>query len=211
MTLEELTAFVASEIGNRPIAQVQTLIESRAEYAKVEELENDPQFSPWFLLDETQTLTTVANQNYVALPTDFLREYEDGFLYDENLNLLTKDTYDILVERNKQDDGSLDTGIPTKYAIKGARVYLFPTPTAVYNLPLAYYKRTSALKSSVSTNPWLVDGSSWLLWQTIALVAEKFEHMDKAKAAMQRANVARERLIWRHEQRRADNFEGNTR
>src|SRR5690606_803615 len=123
MTFEEMKSFLITEFGNRP--SISKSIEVRAEFAKIEKLENDPSFKPWFLLADFETLSTVAGQPYVDLPTNFLSEYEYGFLYDAYGMEITKDTYDILVARYIQDDGTLQSGSPTKYAIVNRRMYLF--------------------------------------------------------------------------------------
>jgi hypothetical protein len=111
---------------------------------------------PWFLLIEHASLATVALDELVALPSDFLAEYEQGgalYLYDstaaEPWQPLTKGFEEAL--RAEQNGTS---GRPKKYALSKAHCRLFPAPDAVYTLSFSYYGRDAVLSTNIE-NQWL--------------------------------------------------------
>lgn len=81
------------------------------------------------------TLTTVANQDYVTLPTDWL-EFKYIKFDKDPLEFIPADR---LRARNEE------TGDLAFYSIEGSRLLLNPTPTAVVTLDIAYYAKLAAL------------------------------------------------------------------
>ena len=112
---------------------------------------------PWFLISEDTFTSTVADEERISLPLDFLQEVEDGaFRYrpdnwpdDEEVELV-KDEYDVL-KRNFVDN---EAGPPEAYALIGNYFRIFPTPDDVYNIRLIYYKKGVTLDTNVE-NEWL--------------------------------------------------------
>lgn len=93
------------------------------------------------------TLTTVAAQNYVDLPTGFL-----GFKGSVYVDVDPKAT----LEQTSLEDlnfryPSSTQGLPVVYAIAGDRIYLGPSPDDAYNLPVIY-KTFSDLSVSNTTS-----------------------------------------------------------
>lgn len=133
---------------------------------------------PWFLKTEVTSLVTVASTQTVSLPTDFLRESEDGdgglYLYDstaeveDQWKMLEKDDYNYLRD-NLPGDGK-----PEAYYLHETQFFLFPIPDAVYNLRLIYYKKDTSLSTDVE-NDWLKWASDVLMWKAGLRLAEDFE------------------------------------
>lgn len=95
------------------------------------------------------TLTTVAGQQSVTLPTDFL-EFE-------NVSLRSSQTRSLSYAPVEHIDTKYPTeytGTPAVYAIEGQTMLLGPTPDAVYSLPVIYYAKWPAL--SVTPTNWLL-------------------------------------------------------
>jgi hypothetical protein len=91
------------------------------------------------------TIETVASNKYIDKPDDFIEARAlkvDGVL-------LTKTT--------SADIAQFDeiTGIPTKYAIVGSKIQLYPIPSGVLDVELVYLQRLPAL-SNVTTTNWLL-------------------------------------------------------
>lgn len=97
------------------------------------------------LLQETGTLTLVASQNYVSLPT--------GFRSVLDLNFDARPTdISYLTPKELRRKYSGYTGRPYEYTIIGSRIYFGPTPTSVETLTLDYYKKITALSDDATTN-----------------------------------------------------------
>lgn len=97
------------------------------------------------------TLSTVADTQTVALPSDFLEienisctsggmDWSMDFVTLERLNL-------------SYPNGS-GNGIPSVYSVVGSNLYLGRVPDAVYSLPFGYYAKFAAL--SVTPTNWLL-------------------------------------------------------
>lgn len=84
------------------------------------------------------TLSTVASQDYVALPTDWLE-----FLYIKlSGSPLCFETGNTIRAANER------TGDLRYYSIEGERLLLNPTPGAVSTLDVAYYAKIAALATT---------------------------------------------------------------
>lgn len=172
MILVEAVNTIIKRMGNR--LDLKSAIEYELEYAREFKLERDPSVRPWYLLTAAPaSFTTVANQAYVALPTDFLAEPPDkGFLaYTDSASgaksFLTKREYPILSETYD----TTSTGRPVEYSIQNGRVYLYPTPDAVYTLGIRYYQSAGKLSETPSTNVHLLYGADWLMAEAGVAVA----------------------------------------
>ena len=97
------------------------------------------------------TLSTVADTQTVALPSDFL-EIENisctsGGM-DRSMEFVTLERLNL-----SYPDGS-GNGIPSVYSVVGSNLYLGRVPDAVYSLPFGYYAKFAAL--SVTPTNWLL-------------------------------------------------------
>src|SRR5688572_23518046 len=111
---------------------------------------------PWFLLTDELSLATVANLRSVAVPSDFLREWEDYPLtyYDVTAEdpyiELDKDEFNYL----REQFGSSETGPPQAYSLDGQVYSMFPTPADIYTLTTRYFAKDEVLTDSVLENNW---------------------------------------------------------
>lgn len=97
-------------------------------------------------LETTSTISTVAAQDYVSLPSDFKKmhslEFNDnsGFIDPIGSRQELKRKYGTASDR------------PIEHAIYGTKIYLGPTPDTVYPMTLYYYQAIPALTDSNTTN-----------------------------------------------------------
>jgi hypothetical protein len=99
----------------------------------------------------TVPISTVANNQAIALPTGFL-EIENITISSTSpattLSVVTPEILDRLYP-----DG-YNPGQPVVYTLLGDTILLGPTPNAIYTVSLDYYKRLDAL--SVTPTNWLL-------------------------------------------------------
>lgn len=156
MTRDEAVAEVQRILGYRSdkVAEIQTLL-----LYQQQELEQQPDL-PWFLREETLTMTSTALNERMTTPPGFLKEWQDDGLYiqrvDTSSNLivwdkLVKDTPSYL-RTTLQQAGT--PGIPKAYNRDFNGYILFPTPDAIYTFRQIYYKADVILNGNI-TNKWL--------------------------------------------------------
>ena len=148
-------------------------IERRLQRAQVF-AENGPTL-PWFLQSERTSVSTIASEERLPIPIDFLKEAELSALWyvptdtSEGEVELVKDDLDFL--RVKFPRTSED--VPTHYALDNLYFRLFPTPDAVYSVKMIYNKKDTVLTSDIE-NLWLKH-APWVLigragqWLAMAL------------------------------------------
>src|SRR5688572_10013846 len=113
MTRDQAVSWVQFQLGNRSdlVTQAQNAL-----IAAQEELERQD-FLPWFLRTEVTMTTTTPDEERVAVPVDFIREWEEGELEritDEGeLVPLSKDTLTVLRAQFR----GRDPGAPTWYTL----------------------------------------------------------------------------------------------
>ena len=98
----------------------------------------------------TTTLVTVANDQDVTLPTDFL-EFENLTLQSSPPASLSVVTPEIL---DRKFPASFQTGMPQVYAPIGNVIRLGPTPDAAYNIAADYYAKWDLATTQESN--WLL-------------------------------------------------------
>lgn len=113
-------------------------------------------FFPWFLYKEKSDIAVVANAETIAIPTDFLVEYDEDHVgslwyYDSTRADLwapvRKDTRAIIRSRE------LDSGTtPSYYSVVGNNIYLRPISTAALVLKMAYYGADTVLSTNLENN-----------------------------------------------------------
>ena len=104
----------------------------------------------WFNQTEA-TLNTAANDEFYALPSDFLQIDSLRITYNEENDVLAPRSYRYI------DDRSQITGEPTVYAIYRDQLRLYPIPDQVYPLTMAYIYRPAALSGDTDSNVWTTD------------------------------------------------------
>lgn len=153
---------------------------------------------PWFLITEVESASTVSGEERVALPVDFLREWEDDALYYFN-STATADA-DKWVELEKGDLSVLrkkypGSGAPVAYSLDGDYFRIFPTPDDVYTLKQIYYKKDALLTSNIE-NDWLKHGARLLIGEAgMAIAAALRDAEALAEFTRQRDDGARLLLI----------------
>ncbi len=100
----------------------------------------------------TNSLVTVAGQEYITLPADFR---------SASAFMLTSNPFQVLGVKSSKDlfslyTSSTVTGAPEAYAMVGANTaYLRPVPDGIYTTRLIYKAKLAALSSSITSN-WLL-------------------------------------------------------
>ena len=118
-------------------------------------LENEPEL-PFFLRTEVSSILTVAGEERVQLPTDFLTIVEDDALWlfdstaDKKWTELPKHDLDAL----RRKFASSDDAKPQAYALDNLYFRMFPTPDAIYTLKMIYIAKASILDTNIQ-NAWL--------------------------------------------------------
>ena len=201
MTRSEAIARVHLHLGFR--SNLDTEIIDALQDAQVT-LEED-EFLPWFLLVEVASISTVADEERVPTPADFIRESEETALWfydaaadeDERWNELEKADIDTL--RNVYQD---KTGEPEAYALDQRYFRIKPIPDAIYTLKLgSYYAQDTVLSSDVENNwlkhvPDLMIGRAGMKLASASrdqVAYQEFERMaSRGMATLIKQNTARE-------------------
>jgi hypothetical protein len=101
--------------------------------------------------EQRATAETVANQEFYALPTDFMIDDSLSITYS-GITVPMRRRSHVWMETVSDD---VSTGIPTDYAIYTNQFRLYAIPQDVYTLTLSYVKRLPALSGADDTNDWL--------------------------------------------------------
>jgi len=154
MTRDEAVALMQIQLGFRSDQSANIILHLKLAQTM---LEKSPT-KPWFLIAAEDTLVTVADDQKITVPTDFLQEAEQGVLRfvpddadspDDEVDLV-KDSYDVL----RKNFRTTASGEPQAYALFGGYFYIFPVPDDVYTLHLIRYGQDTVLSTNVENN-WL--------------------------------------------------------
>lgn len=163
-------------------------------------LERKPSL-PWFLLSEEATANTLANEDRLEVPDDFLLQDDDQHLYvrptgETHWKRLDKRSFVFLQEKFKNT-----TGVPQGYALSGVYFRFRPIPDTVYPVKFSYYARDT-WPAGTETNRWLTEAADVLIAETGKVIAGQYLH--NAQLADRFAGDAERawQTLWlRHEQR----------
>ena len=189
MMRDEVVSLIQTRLGFRTDKSAEIVAELKFWQT---EFEHDDVL-PWFLLSEVTTASTITGEERVYLPTGFLREYEEGFLWrydaaeDDPWIELGKDDYDALKA------AKTGTGPPTHYALRGSYFTLHPTPDAVYTLKLLFYKSDTVLSSNIE-NGWLREFPGLLLGAAGVTMASALKDREAEASFAAQLALAKERL-----------------
>jgi hypothetical protein len=190
MTNKELIDLMMARLGGRtaPALRSRLVIELNE---KIRQLETGS-ILPWFMEDKFVG-DTVANQDYVDLPADFVREVEEGRFKIKNTEnkwgRLIKASYEDLEDETENYDAALPEG----YALFGDKIYFGPVPDLAYSFKLPYFKRTGEVidNTSAVTNSWLLEFHHYVTLATLKVVAsmhiQSAEIMQKIDPELQTA------------------------
>jgi len=127
---------------------------------------------PHWLVSEDSFTTTLANDERIAVPVDFLEEIDQAVLKyvpddtdDEEVDL-DKEDYDVL----RKNFRGRTPGPPEAYGLLGGYFRLFPTPDAVYTIRMIFYKKAAVLTSNIE-NEWMANNPMLLLGLAGGIVA----------------------------------------
>jgi len=192
-------AYVARRLGNR--TDLDTAIQAEMKLAQAE-LEA-ARTLPWFLLD-TELYTTITDDDTtdLAVPEDFLREYESGALWVEDA---TTGDYTQLMKISLDDLRRVvadDDETTYYYALAGGRFYLAPAADADTRLRIMCYRAADTLSADADENVWLTYNPELLLAKTGMRMAQYLRSPElfamfqsqytESAMAQEQANVARE-------------------
>jgi len=171
------------------------------------------EFKPWFMLSEVSSVNGSASEERLALPSDFLMEYEQGALYRYDTSAdnpwveLVKDDIDRLRALYSETEDK-----PLYYALAGDYFLLKPTPDAVYTYKMRYYKTQTSLAGTYGDaanveNAWLKHASDWFIGEVGAIIASQYlqsevlaqrfmEQAAKGKLRVRTQHYAREEANW---------------
>lgn len=174
MIRSAVIALIGQRLGKR--TTLDDVILSEMDLVQQTVLERNGRLQPWFLETEVATAGTTAEEERVALPTDFVMEKEEGGLW-----LYLANEEDPWVRLNKTDyqnmiQGHGDTpGQPEEYSLGGLYMRLRPIPDAEYVLKMIYYA-AQPLPSALAVggeNVWLKYAPDLVIAEVCKLVAEK--------------------------------------
>jgi hypothetical protein len=116
------------------------------------------------------TIATVANQDFVALPADWL-----GFVYIKQAGKPL-----IYEPADRVRRGYQDAGTVSRYSLEGAKLLLLPTPGAVVTLDVSYYARIPAL-SAANANWLLTKYPQIYLYKAVSCAFRHLMDADRAE------------------------------
>lgn len=178
MTRDEIITLALTRLGNR---QGEAALITSAETEVIlsqNRLEQMPEL-PWFLETEAD-LTTVAEQDYVTLPAEFIR-----FLSEDHsdIRLVEADGTKHFLEYWDLDQiirryGDSEPARPLVCTLVGSRLYLGPTPDlSTYHIKFYHYAKEPALSTNIS-NQWTTEAPDLIashLGKTLARYARDTE------------------------------------
>ena len=152
---------------------------------------------PWFLLTEVASEPTVNAEERVAIPSDFIREWEEDPLWFFVAGTGGDD--DAWVELAKEDlaflrDKYPGKGAPIAYALDALYYRIFPTPDAAYTLKHIYYKNDTVLSSNV-TNLWLTHFPHLMIGEAGRLFAPGLRDKDAVRQFQEWAAEGRREML----------------
>lgn len=185
-------------LGKRTSAITQQDIINEMVFAQGTILEGNPTLY-WFLLSEDSYASTTADDERLALPDDFLQEWEYGALYyiddDGNQAEFVRDDYDVIKKR------VIGTGRPEYYDIAGDYFFLRKIPDDAYTIWMRYYQKQADISGTYGDgnnieNGWLKWASDLLIAETGIIIAQQYLQSDTmVKLFIGQKQVAEKRLI----------------
>lgn len=156
-------------------------------------------FHPWFL-EQTASLSIVADDTFVDLPSDFAIEADESRPY----YVLNGTTYYL----TKRFHGTLQGEVPTSlkyYAIHGTEFHFRMPADIAYTVYLAYYARETGNlvdNATAVSNLWLINAKDWVLAVALKVVAATITQNDGLAVKMAALETkAKNELYVHHEAR----------
>lgn len=169
MTYADIQARIADELNRSDLT-------SQIQKAIISAVKHYDEDRTWFN-EERATALTVASQNYVGVPSDFISEDKLQITIGSVLYTLLKIPYDEWAVKS----AFTTSGQPTEYAYYQDRFYLYPTPGSAYTLTISYVKILTELSAGTDTNGW-VDAEEMIRSRAMADVKINVLHDMPARA-----------------------------
>lgn len=150
---------------------------------------------PWFLEKETSGLETVAAQDYIALPDDYLRHLDEGVVLVEDSSGVEHK----VVKTPSLDRLLVDTreGMPEAYYLFAGRIYLRPIPDAIYPFRFFYYRKSVVLDDSdTETTDWALEAEDAVIFGGAAIFASTVMMNQKLTAALEKQENMAMTNLW---------------
>lgn len=163
---------------------------------------------PWFLLaDDPTTMVTVAGQEWVTLPTGFLRFDDDAeiggiFIYDSEITgpdrwqELPRSSYNKMQNYYYAEDSG---SVPAVYDLVDDKAYFRPVPDDVYQLRIWGYFADTDCTDGATANQWLTKAPDVLIAETAHQVARvHLRNPELAQSMEPDRQAARDRVYRAH-------------
>jgi len=138
---------------------------------------------PWFTISTEQTLSTISGDEAVALPTDYLSDWEYDGIYMLELDAVTRKAM-VKEDWNRIVDQVTGDGRPYYYDIVGDNILLRQKPDAIYTMYWRYHQKQTDLTGAYGDasnveNNWLKHASDWLIAETGIIIARQYLQSEK--------------------------------
>jgi hypothetical protein len=119
---------------------------------------------PWFLLTERASTSSVAEEERIQIPSDFIQEAEDTTIWlvrpdgEGEVPLRKYTEQDLRVLMQEYGGYSQENDVERyryNYALTGEYYRIFPAPRDVYTFKHMYYQRQTVMTDPNETNNWL--------------------------------------------------------
>jgi hypothetical protein len=199
MTRDEAVDLLMGRLARRSSLVTQQDIINEMAFVQSFILEGDP--TPlWFLLTESAETTTLADDERLPVPSDFLQEWEEGSLYVSetsggDLTSMVKDDWDTIKEKIK------GSGKPEYYDISGDYFLLRKVPNDAYYITMRYYARAASLAGVYGDaanveNKWLEHAADLLIAEVGVIIANQYlQSKTMVELFLRQAGTAKDRLI----------------
>jgi hypothetical protein len=201
MTNKEMFDLIMQRLGNRTSTNTRAVVVK--ELNEIIRQMEQGDVLPWFM-EDVWVESTIANQDYLDLPSDYIRDDDEGnaeFGFTTGYKKAPKDGYNQLRACYANSQAS----VPIKFAVYGEKVYFGPTPDGSYTFRLPYFKRTGEVVDTTSTitNKWLLNFFNFVTLCTINIVARTHTRDDKLVNGTNSPLADARKLMWQAIEARA--------
>lgn len=190
MNTADAVKMILFRIGQPGNSALEEVIQLEMENVVRNRLERSA-FMPWFLLSDRMCGYTLSGDSRIALPPDFLMEYEEGELMlrhpDGRWMALDKKE----LNEVKQLEGPFP---PRFYSLVGEFIRISPAPDQVYAVRMIYYARKPL-------EYWLEMAGDWVIAATAVQVASGQQYLEKVAECQAEEQRAEARIHRYHQAR----------
>jgi hypothetical protein len=162
---------------------------------------------PWWTI-EYVSLPIAAEAASVALPDDFIEEWEEGDVIYRAENIDALDSGELLL-KNDIDTlfqlYGLTPGTPAGYGLTGDRLSVYPFPAVAGTIGLWYYRKDDDLLSGSSTNGYLTHIPEMIIGLAGLRIAQSIRDKEAIATFREMISEARTELYRQNESRKHSN------